>query len=538
MNQSPRLSLITRVSGPQSEHFQLTIKSVLEQTFQDWEWILVSCATDDPQALDTARKVSQSDPRVTVVERSEDGHLAGTYNEGLAEAKGEWVILLGQNDLLLSTSLSEVDQAIRQNPDAGYIYTDEDKIRHDGQLSDVFAKPVWSPERLRHQMYLGHLSAMRSDIVKEVGGFREGFDGSEDHDLALRVTEKCATVVHIPKVLYHWRTAPHLADESPQANEPATAAGIRAVQGHLERIGLDSWKVHQSKFPHTYSIKRSFDRNLRVSVIIPTRGTSSMVRGQRRNLVVETVKSLLAHNAHENLEVVIVYDLDTPTSVLDSLSKICGPTLVAKEYTSPFNFSEKCNLGFLSATGDIVVFLNDDMEILSEDFVESLCAPLVEQDVGMTGARLDYSDGRIQHAGVAIEGAEYFHSYLGMPGDVPGYFRELALDREVSGLTAACVALRREVFKQAGGFNMSLPSNFNDVDLSLKLRSLGYRLVWLSGSRALHFESLTRITTVKPEEIDAVVSRWGKPKRDPYVPFISHEEYMYRRGESTKTDSL
>lgn len=533
MSRPPRFSLITPVYKPRVDYLQMTIDSVRGQAFQDWEWILVDDASRDPEVLEAIRDAALADHRITVVERTENGHIVKASNDGLAKARGEWVVLLDHDDLLLPDSLSEIDQAIRQNPDAGYIYTDEDKIDQDGRLSDEFIKPDWSPERLRHQMYLGHVSALRRDLVEEVGGFREGFDGSQDHDLALRVTEKCETVAHVPKVLYHWRIVPGSTAGDSEAKDYATSAGIKAVQEHLERIGFEAWMVHQGRFPHTYSIKRSLDPDLRVSVIIPTRGTASMVRGLKRNLVVETVKSLLDHNNHANLEIVVVYDLDTPVSVLESLDEMCDPILVTKAYDAPFNFSEKCNLGFLASTGDFVMFLNDDMEVVSDDFVESLCAPLTEDSVGMTGARLDYSDGRIQHAGVAMEGEEFFHAYVGAASDTPGYFRELSLDHEVSGLTAACIALRREVFGDAGGFNLDLPSNFNDVDLSLKVRSLGYRLIWLAEVRALHFESLTRTNTVKPEEVDAVVRRWGRPVRDPYVPFTSHKQYMRLRGGTT-----
>ncbi|MFZ1381844.1 MAG: glycosyltransferase [Scrofimicrobium sp.] len=524
MKSEPRFSLVTPVYKPRPDHLQLTIDSVLGQEFRDWEWILVDDASGDAEVLTVLRNAASNDNRLKLVERSENGHIVRASNDGLAKASGEWIVLLDHDDLLVPTSLAEIDRAIKDNPLAGYVYSDEDKVDDAGNFSGEFRKPDWSPERLRHQMYLGHLSALRHDLVREVGGFHEGFDGSQDHDLALRVTELSDEVAHIPEILYHWRMVPGSAAGDPSAKDYATVAGMKAVQEHLERIGLGDWKVGQTSVAHTYSVERTLDPTLRVSVVIPTRGTTALIRGEKRELVTENVRSLLSHTQHQNLEVVIVHDRGTPQSTLDELQAVCGSRLVTKEYDAPFNFSEKCNLGFLASTGDIVVFLNDDMEIISSRFIDSLCAPLREPDVGMTGARLDYSDGRIQHAGLVIENGQFMHAYLGYPHGELGYFGELVFDHEVSGLTAACVAMRREVFRDVGGFNLALPSNFNDVDLSLKVRSLGLRLVWLAETRALHFESLTRDTTVNAREVWEVVSRWGKPVRDNYMPFDSRRQ--------------
>lgn len=525
MSKAPRFSIVTPVYRPRPDHLQLTIDSVRNQEFEDWEWILVDDASQSPDVTRVLRRAATQDPRIKVIERADNGHIVTASNDGLAAATGEWIVLLDHDDLLVPESLRCIDQAIEDNPRAGYIYTDEDKVDDGGEFSGRFAKPDWSPERLRHQMYLGHLSALRHDLVKEVGGFRPGFDGSQDHDLALRVTELCEEVVHIPEVLYHWRMVPGSAAGDPNAKDYATAAGMKAVQEHLARIGRADDVVEQTRVAHTYAVRRSFDPSTRVSVVIPTRGSSALVWGLKRVLVTETVRSLLEHTDHENLEVVVVYDAGTPESVLDDLRELCGYRLVLKQYDRPFNFSEKCNLGFLASTGDTIVFLNDDMEVESAAFIESLCAPLEEPDVGLTGAYLKYSDGRIQHAGIVMVDGDFTHAYLGVPADQEGYFRELLFDHEVSGLTAACIAIRRQTFAQIGGFNTGLPVNFNDVDLSLKIRAAGLRLIWLANVRARHFESMTRSNEVHPWEVMTVLQRWGRPDRDPYMPFETNRIY-------------
>lgn len=519
MNHQRRFSIVTPVFRPRPDHLQMTIDSVREQEFTDWEWILVDDASGEPEVSAVLRRAAKEDSRIKVIERQENGHIVAASNDGLMAATGEWIVLLDHDDLLVPSSLLRFDEAIRTHPRAGYVYSDEDKIDDAGLLSGEFSKPDWSPERLRHQMYLGHLSALRHDLVKDVGGFREGFDGSQDHDLALRVTERCEEVVHLPEVLYHWRIVPGSVAGDPDAKDYATVAGLKAVQDHLERVGRGNDRAKTTRVAHTYAIERSFESDLRVSVVIPTRGTNARIWGRKRTLVAETVRSLLAHTDHRNLEIIVVYDKETPESVLEELKSICGYRLVLKSYDRPFNFSEKCNSGFMVASGDILVFLNDDMEITSSSFIESLCAPLQESGIGLTGAFLTYPNGLIQHAGLVIQETDFMHAYLGHPSDALGYFNELVLDHEVSALTAACVAVRREVFSSVGGFTVALPMNFNDVDFSYKIRALGLRLVWLSEARAVHLESVTRETQVHDWEVRMILDRWGTPQRDPYMPF-------------------
>lgn len=511
-------SIVTPVFRPNPRHLQSTIDSVVDQAWRDWEWVLVDDASKDPDVTRVLRSAEARDSRIKVVERQENGHIVAASNDGIAKALGQWIVLLDHDDLLVRSSLEHLAAAIEDNPTAGYVYSDEDKIDSDEKLSGEFQKPDWSPERLRHQMYLGHLSAMRSDLVRRAGGFRPGFDGSQDHDLALRVTELCEEVIHIPEILYHWRIVPGSTSGDPSAKGYATESGIRAIQDHLSRLGRPNDKVSSPRLPHTYSIDRQFDDDVLVSVVIPTRGGSGIVWGEERCFVTEAIRSVLSHTEHHLLEFVVVYDSDTPGEVLRELREICGSRLVLKEYSAPFNFSDKCNEGFIAASGDIVILLNDDIEVRSDRFVENLCAPLWEESVGMTGARLTFADDTIQHAGLIFQEAEFQHAYSGIPNSSTGYFSELDFDREVSGLTGACVALRREVFERVGGLYLGLPNNFNDVDFSYKVRSLGLRLVWLSEVWATHFESKSRVTKVTRPEIKTVTDRWGKPRSDRYMP--------------------
>ncbi len=270
--------------------------------------------------------------------------------------------------------------------------------------------------------------------------------------------------------------------------------------------------------PGRYVVQRRLDPAVTVSVVIPTMGQSSLVRGRRRVLVVEAVRSLLERTDHEAVEVVVVHDTPTPAAVLDELREVAGDRLVLVPFDRPFNFSEKINVGVCHASGDRVVFLNDDVEAISQGWLEQLVAPLDEPDVGLTGAKLYFSDQTVQHAGHAYYNAGYHHPFKFWTRDEVGPFGELVVSREVTGVTAACAAMRRETFFAVGGFSEALPGNFNDVDLCYKVQAAGLRTLFVATSELYHYESRTREARVQEWERLAVVARWGVPGEDRFTP--------------------
>jgi GT2 family glycosyltransferase len=514
---SPLFSVVTPVYEPPLGVFQETWASVIAQEHADWEWILVDDLSPSPEVRDWIRRQAETEPRVRLIERTENGHIVKATNDGVEAARGEFLVFLDHDDLLSPDALAVMARHIDADPEVDYLYSDEDKAEPDGTRHSVFHKPSWSPERLRGQMYTSHLSVMRTSLVREVGAFREGYDGSQDHDLALRVSERARRVTHVPEVLYHWRAVAGSTAADIDAKPYATIAGQRAVQDQLDRLGIRG-RVEQGREPGRYVIQRELDPAVRVSVIIPTLGGSALVFGERRVLVEETVRTLLARTEHDNLEIVLVHDTPTPAKVLRDLQDIAGDKLVLVEYTKKFNFSEKCNVGALHATGDRLVFLNDDVEVISDRWLENLVGPLDEPDVGLTGAKLYFSDGSIQHAGHGYWGQHYHHPFRFRTRDDAGPFGELAVNREVTGVTAACAAVRREVFFRIGGFTEALPSNFNDVDFCYKITHHGLRTVWVANCELFHFESQTRDGSVQPWERHFVVRRWGIPDVDLYTP--------------------
>lgn len=513
----PFISVVTPVYRTPLRYLKKTIRSVVSQGWPFWELILVDDHSDDEVLTKYLKAVAKNEPRIRVLTRDANGGISAASNDGIAAAAGEFIALLDHDDVLASGALRLVAEALEADPEIDYLYTDEEKVDEQGNRYDAFRKPDWSPERLRGQMYTGHLSVLRTALVREVGGFSSSFDGSQDHDLVLRVTEKARAIHHIPKVLYRWRSHRNSTASSAEAKPYTWDAGVRAVSAHLERIGSRA-AASRGPVPGTYAIDRPLDAATTISVVIPTRGSRGIVFGSERCFVIEAVRSVLDASTHHAIEFVIVHDLDTPEAVIEELRSILGEKLVLVPYDRLFNFSEKCNAGFIASTGEYVVMMNDDMQAISQKPLETLVAPLVDHSVGMTGAYLFFEDDTLQHAGHRYADRGYMHAYMlsAKRGD-PGPFSVLLVDREVSGLTAAFIAMRREVFAEVGGFNEGLPSNFNDVDLCMKVAAQGYRLVWLNNVQLYHFESKTREGVVHGWEIKAMRRRWGVQRDDPYI---------------------
>lgn len=412
---------------------------------------------------------------------------------------GDVVVLADPGTRLHEGAAALLAAALADGADLAYA----DEVRGGAE----FRKPVWSPERLRCQPYLG-VVALRRSLFDELG-VREDLGAAALHDLQLRVAERDPAVVHVPELL---STVP----------EPDRLADVhrRAVQEHLDRLGVAA-TVAVGDAPGTLRISRTLAPERRVSIVVPTNGADGVVWGRNRVLVLEALRTALATTRHRNLEVVVVYDTPTPESVLDGLRELLGERLVLVPYDKPFSHSEKCNLGVLHSTGDRIVLFNDDIEAITEGWLEELVAPLDEPGVGMTGARLFLENTRVQHAGHAYYGGDYHHVFYRALREDDGPFQALRVNREVSGVTAAVAAMRREAYLEVGGFTEKLPTSYNDIDLCHKVRSRGYRILWLAGVELYHFGSKSRGRQPSEEEKRAMqpcVERWGTPTEDDYLP--------------------
>lgn len=516
----PQFSIITPVYNPPPRFLRAAVRSVQAQTFSDWELILVDDHSSDPQVIPILEEAAASDPRIKLVRRAENGGISAASNDAIAAASGEFIALLDHDDLLRAHALETMAAAIDAEPQADYLYSDEDRLTEGGVYFGLFEKPDWSLERLRNQNYATHLSVLRAEIVRAVGGFDSRYDGAQDHDLILKVAERARRVVHVPECLYSWRILPGSTAHDITEKPYAWTNGVSAVQAHLDRVGIDA-KVGYGRSDGTYAIVRSIPDHLRVSIVIPTRGSTGMVWGENRCFVVEAVRSALEKSGHVSVQVVVVYDADMRQSVLSELAEVVPEgDLVLVRYDEEFNFSRKCNLGVLASDGDVVVLLNDDTQARSEGWLVQLVAPLLELDVGMTGARLLFEDATLQHGGHVHAHGAYTHAFIGAGEGDLGHAACLVVNRECSGVTCACAAIRRETFLEVGGLCEKLPSNYNDIDLAHKLARGGYRMLWMANVVLYHFESKSRDPRVSREEIEFVRARWGLPyqAKDPFLP--------------------
>lgn len=516
MNERPLVSILTPVYDPDETVLRECVESVRDQTWTHWEHVLVDDASPSDHVAPVLVAAATADRRVVLAPRPANGGIVAASNDALAAAQGEIIVLLDHDDLLDPRALERIVEAFASADDVDYVYTDEDVLIPEGRFADPFYKPDWSPERFRNQMYTCHLSAFRAELVRAVGGFREGYDGSQDWDLVLRATERARRVVHVPEVLYHWRVVPASVLSGEDAKPYAYVSARKALEAHVERLGLDADVVEQTPRGYFHLVRRHPDPP-KVSIVIPTRGSRGLVWGAERVMVVEAVRSIVERSTWPDYEIVAVVDEPMDPEVLEEITELSGGRLTVVPYAKPFNFSEKCNLGALHARGEVLVFLNDDVQVIDGNWLEVLVGFVREADVGAAGLRLLFEDGRLQHAGHVHLGGNPGHLMFGQMPDSDRNRMALSLDREVAGVTAACMAVRREVFDEVGGFSLHFAGNYNDVDLCLKLRHLGYRIVVSAQASLYHFESVTRDPTVGAHELETLHRRWlPELLSDPY----------------------
>jgi GT2 family glycosyltransferase len=515
----PRFSILTPVYDTPADVLAAMLRSVRKQGFGDWELCLVDDRSTVPHVQEMLTAAEQEDSRVRVMTRAENGGIVAASNDALEMARGEFIALLDHDDTLHPDALEVVAGAIDGAPDVDYLYTDEDKIDTAGHHLGPFFKPDWSPERMRTQMYTCHLSVLRRSLVEEVGGFDAEFEGSQDWDLVLRVTEKARRVVHVPRILYHWRMLETSAAGGGEAAKPwAFEAGTRAIQAHLERTGIPAEASRDTEHPGVYQLRPRLTEKPKVTIVIPTAGTVREVRYEPLVLVEHCVRSIVERSTYENYEVVVVADTTVDDEVIGRLEEHGGERLTIVPFPEAFNFSAKINRGAVHGDGEMLLLLNDDMEVVTPDWIERLVMYAGLPGVGAVGGRLLWEDGRIQHAGIAFENVGYpGHIYRGFARDWHGYSNNVLVADNYLAVTGACMMTPRESFERVGGFSTTFPMNYNDCDYCLKLVAGGERIVYDPDTILHHFESSSRSTDVEDWEKDQLRGRWlGLTTTDPY----------------------
>jgi GT2 family glycosyltransferase len=439
----------------------------------------------EPHVAEILNDYAAGDPRIKVELLGRNEGIAGNSNAAIALATGDYVALLDHDDTLAPFALYEVVRAVNQHPDADFLYSDEDKLSQDGTVRyEPHFKPDWAPDQLRSHNYICHLSVFRRDLMRELGGFRTGFDGSQDYDLILRATEKARQVVHIPKVLYHWRTHSSSTAFDPKAKLYAYEAAQKAITEHLNRRGTPG-EVEFGLTYGIYSIRYELPARPKVSIVIPNRDQADLLR--------QCVASIDG-SSYTNFELVILENGSREAKThayYDELRRRANVRIVT--WDRPFNYSAANNFAARHATGEVLVFLNNDIEVKAPDWLERLLGHALRPEVGAAGAKLYYPDGTIQHAGVVVGlGGVAGHMHHHFPGEHFGYVGRLIVCQNFSAVTAACLMVRREVFEAVGGFDEAFVLTFNDVDFCLRLRQQGWLVVWTPEAQLYHWESKTR----------------------------------------------
>jgi len=519
----PKISIVTPVYNPDVTWIKAAIESVINQLYDNWELCIADASTkkDVRKCLEV---YANKDARIKIKFLPENRGISGNSNEAVSLATGEYIGLLDHDDELSPDALYEVVKYLQKKRDADMIYSDEDKIDLKGNQTDPFFKPDWSPDRFLSHMYTCHFGVYRKKIIDEIGGFREGFDGSQDYDLVLRFIEKTNSIHHIPKILYHWRIVPGSAAGSSDAKTYAFTAAKKAIIDYLRRNNVQG-EVSDGLFLGSYHVERKLLNTPLISMIIPTKDNVKILKN--------CIDSVLKNTGYPNYEIIIVNNNSIDEKTYDYFKTLKNIDCIKIiEYKKQFNFSAINNFAVKSAAGEMILFLNNDTEAISEGWLSAMLEHAQRIEVGAVGCKLLYPDRTIQHAG-AILGINYTngkenvaeHSPKYIPYNNFGYFGQVNMIHNVSVVTAACMMLRKEVFEEVGGFDENLAVAYNDVDLCLKIREKGYLIVYTPYAELYHYESKSRgydDTSEKRErflkEIKYIRKKWGEviDKGDPY----------------------
>ena len=507
---APRISFVVVAVGAPLDLVAASVASLRDQTAGGWEACVVAGA-DEVAPIEAPIERSGPDERITVRAPAGASAPAAVLADGVAHAHGDFVAWIDAGDRLGPAAVERVLAVADDGVD--FVYTDEDELDEHGVRAEPRLKPDWSPERLLAYPYTGRLAVFRRTVLADAGAIRPELALALDHDVALRVGERARRVEHVPEVLYH-RHRPYPGTTPSRA--PATE--LRAVAEHLDRIGFPATVEHDPERPRLLRLRPARTTRPPVSIVIPTRGTRRLVHGQQLNLVANCVGSIVRRSTYPDYEIVCVVDDDTDSTASAELVAAGGERLRIVPYSEPFNFARKINVGVLHARSDFLVVLNDDTEVITPEWIESLLMFGRDPAVGAVGAKLRFADGRLQHIGVVAVDGNPGHPYYGFPADFDGHMDNARTPTNCIAVTAACMMTRRDAFESVGGLSLAFPLNYNDVDYCLKLLHTGRRMVFDPWAELFHFETSSRATgTVSGDELAALRARWGRIlRRDPY----------------------
>ncbi len=510
----PVISFITPVFNTSVQRLEEAVESVLAQAYENWELALVDDGSTDGDLLRTLPRLAAHDRRIVLAKLEGHEGISGASNRGLALAHGEWVTFLDHDDVLEPDALFQVVKLLQQHPDADLIYSDEDKLGDDGFEAPLF-KPDWSPDLFLSCNYLGHLTAVRRDIVQKAGGFRSQFDSAQDYDLLFRVVEQTNRIHHIPRVLYHWRRSESSSAISVRQKPEQLEATRLAIQGHLKRRGERAYVAVDWR-THTFCVRRELSETRKISVIVSScHGPDSLER---------CIGSLTSKTSYPNYEIVFVHGDGFPHAAthLHRLLYFSGAD----------NVSAAKNFAVNNTDSSWILFLDDTIEIIEPDWLTIMAEHVQRPEVGAIGAQLLNSTGGVEQAGIVIGVNKIAQpAFHGFPAEQPGVNRQLRVTRNCSAVSSACMLTRREVFQEVGGFDENLSGSLADVDLCLKMRRAGYLIVYTPFVKLYWHDTRPGRSDMAGEAI--MEQRWaGVLQRDPYYnPNLSRERADFSLGK-------
>ncbi len=511
----PLISLIMPTYNSPQKWLRLAVESVRRQLYANWELCIADDASSEPHISPLLEEFRTKDARIKVVFRKDNGHISAASNTAIEMAKGEYIAFLDHDDELSEHALYMVVAELNSHADAELIYSDEDKIDQEGRRYGPYFKPDWNPALLQGQNFICHLSVYRTRVVREIGGLRQGYEGAQDWDLAVRVSERVPSshIRHIPHVLYHWRSIPGSAAFEMNEKSYVREAQQRTLESHFERIGVSATILPAAGV--YWRVKYPLPVTPLVTLIIPTRN--------RLDLLQRCVDSIYQKSTYWPFEIIIVDNQSDDPAALRYLAELeKNRRLRVLRYDSHFNYAAINNFAVEHAAGEIIGLINNDVEVITPDWLEEMVSRAVQPEIGAVGAMLYYPNKTIQHAGVVLglggNPGVAGHPYQGQPLGRPVQVPRALLCQNFSAVTAACLVVRRQVFEAVGGFDeTNLAIAFNDIDLCLRFMEKGYRNLWTPYAELYHFESASRGYEDTPEkqrrfesECSYMHRRWGE----------------------------
>lgn len=511
----PLISIVIPVYNVLPNILSECLDSILSQSYENFEVCLADDCSTNIETIKALKFYENRDKRIKVIYRKENGHISAATNSALEIARGEYIALMDNDDVLSGDALYENVLALNKNKDIDFLYSDEDKIDVNGQRCFPHFKPDYSPDTLLSVNYICHFAVIRKKIIDKIGGFSLGLEGAQDYDLFLKIVEKTDRIHHIPKILYHWRMIPGSTSASMENKDYASDKGKLAIENALLRRGI---KGHVDVDPKSlyYRVCYEYEEPL-VSIIIPTKDFADVTE--------RCLQSIYEKTTYKNFEVLLVNNRSVEDSTYELFNKFSTTydNFKVIEADIDFNYSKINNLAAVEAKGEILVLLNNDTEVISPDWLTVMVGYAIQDHIGTVGVKLLYPDMTIQHAGIIMGlGGVASHAYIGSGREDVGAYGRLRVPYNYSGVTAACLAIRKAVFEEVGNLENELTVAYNDVDLNLKTLDKGYYNVLVPQVELLHHESKSRGLDTSSQK---------------YKRFLIEQEYMFNKwGNKTTVD--